>query len=57
MLGAPNWIVPGAEMETTYFPQVDDIVDIAAAEFFPGKQAASRGVRTWSDLDLARGGL
>jgi 2-oxoisovalerate dehydrogenase E1 component len=57
VLGAPNWIVPGAEMEATYFPQADDIVDVATAEFFPTKKGAPRGVRTWSDLDLARRGL
>ncbi|HLJ71253.1 MAG TPA: thiamine pyrophosphate-dependent enzyme [Roseiarcus sp.] len=56
ILGAPNWIVPGAEMESTYFPQADDIVD-AAAEFFPERKLARRGVRNWSDLDLARLGL
>eukprot|EP01030_Chromulinospumella_sphaerica_P023851 gene23851-23906_t len=28
VLGAPNWIVPGAEMETTYFPQSHDIIEI-----------------------------
>jgi 2-oxoisovalerate dehydrogenase E1 component len=57
VLGAPNWIVPGAEMETTYFPQVDDIVDVVTADFFPAKKGERRSVRTWSDLDLARGGL
>ncbi|HEV3043704.1 MAG TPA: thiamine pyrophosphate-dependent enzyme [Roseiarcus sp.] len=57
VLGAPNWIVPGAEMETTYFPQVDDIVDVVACEFFPETKAARRGLRNWSDLDLARAAL
>lgn len=57
VLGAPNWIVPGAEMETTYFPQVEDIVDIVAGEFFPEKKANRRGVRDWDDLDLARRAL
>ncbi len=57
VLGAPNWIVPGAEMETTYFPQAEDIMDVVNSEFFPEKKAAPRGVRTWSDLDLARSGL
>lgn len=30
VLGAPNWIVPGAEMEDTYFPQAADVVAAAA---------------------------
>jgi len=30
VLGAPNWIVPGAEMEDTYFPQSADVVAAAA---------------------------
>jgi 2-oxoisovalerate dehydrogenase E1 component len=54
VLGSPNWIVPGAEMESTYFPQVEDILDIVTGEFFPEKKANRRGVRNWSDLDLAR---
>jgi 2-oxoisovalerate dehydrogenase E1 component len=54
VLGAPNWIVPGAEMETTYFPQAEDIIDIVAGEFFPERKINRRGVRNWSDLDLAR---
>jgi len=54
VLGSPNWIVPGAEMETTYFPQVDDIIDIVTSEFFPEKKVNKRGVRNWNDLDLAR---
>ncbi len=27
VLGTPNWIVPGAEMEQSYFPNSDDILD------------------------------
>ena len=34
VLGSPNWIVPGAEMELTYFPQAHDIVDIVRGELF-----------------------
>lgn len=56
VLGSPNWIVPGAEMEKTYFPQVDDILDVVLLEFF-GRQSNRRGVRTWNDLDLARRAL
>lgn len=57
VLGAPNWIVPGAEMETTYFPQAHDIVDIVTGEFFPARRANARGLRHWDDLALARTGL
>jgi 2-oxoisovalerate dehydrogenase E1 component len=54
VLGSPNWIVPGAEMETTYFPQCEDILDIVTGEFFPEKKGNRRGVRNWNDLELAR---
>ena len=54
VLGSPNWIVPGAEMESTYFPQAHDIIDIVTSEFYPEKKSNRRGVRTWDDLDLAR---
>ncbi|GGD98592.1 pyruvate dehydrogenase E1 subunit beta [Aureimonas endophytica] len=54
VLGSPNWIVPGAEMETTYFPQVGDIIDIVTGEFYPEKKSNRRGVRVWDDLELAR---
>jgi 2-oxoisovalerate dehydrogenase E1 component len=57
VLGAPNWIVPGAEMEMSYFPQDHDIVDIVASEFFPEKGHNFRGLRNWDDRDLARRGL
>lgn len=57
VLGSPNWIVPGADMETTYFPQAHDIMDVVTTDFFPGKRSNQRGVRTWDDLDLARRAL
>ena len=57
VLGSPNWIVPGAEMETSYFPQVDDIVEIVTAQFHPEKHSNRRGIRTWDDRELARKGL
>ena len=57
VLGCPNWIVPGADMETTYFPQAHDIIDIVAGEFFPEKRVNRRGVRTWDDLEMAQAGL
>ena len=33
VLGAPNWIVPGAEMEDTYFVSAQDIIDVVASEW------------------------
>ena len=57
VLGAPNWIVPGADMEATYFPQADDIIGIVTAEMFPQVRANRRGLRDWDDLALARRGL
>ena len=57
VLGSPNWIVPGADMESTYFPQVDDILDIVTGEFFPRKKSNRRGIRDWDDRDLARRAL
>lgn len=54
VLGSPNWIVPGADMESTYFPQADDILDIVTGEFFPEKKTNRRGVRNWDDRELAR---
>lgn len=57
VLGAPNWIVPGAEMETSYFPQADDIIEIVTSQFHPGKHSNRRGIRNWDDRALARNGL
>ena len=57
VLGCPNWIVPGADMEITYFPQAHDIIDIVTGEFFPDKRTNRRGVRSWDDLALAKAGL
>ena len=57
VLGSPNWIVPGADMESTYFPQADDIVDVVCCELIPDKRINRRGLRGWDDLDLARRGL
>jgi 2-oxoisovalerate dehydrogenase E1 component len=44
-------------METTYFPQAHDIIDVVTGEFFPSKRTNKRGVRSWDDLDLARQAL
>ena len=57
VLGSPNWIVPGADMESTYFPQADDIIQIVTAEMYPDKHTNRHGVRNWDDLDLARKAL
>ena len=57
VLGSPNWIVPGAEMETSYFPQADDIIEIVTSQFHPDKHSNRRGIRNWDDRDLARNGL
>ncbi len=57
VLGSPNWIVPGAEMESTYFPQAADIVDVVRGELFAELGYNRRGVRNWDDRELARLGL
>lgn len=57
VLGSPNWIVPGADMESTYFPQTDDIIDVICGELIPEKKSNLRGVRAWDDLELARNSL
>ncbi|WP_306120091.1 MULTISPECIES: alpha-ketoacid dehydrogenase subunit alpha/beta [unclassified Roseitalea] len=57
VLGAPNWIVPGADMETTYFPQAHDIVEAVTGAFHPERKVNRRGVRSWDALDLARRGI
>ena len=57
VLGSPNWIVPGAEMETTYFPQAHDIIEIVTSQFYPDTQSNRRGIRNWDDRELARNGL
>jgi 2-oxoisovalerate dehydrogenase E1 component len=47
ILGAPNWITPAAEMETEFFPQVDDLLDVVHEEFVPlaGYQPRESGRR------------
>jgi len=57
VLGSPNWIVPGAEMESTYFPQAHDIIDVVRGELLAEPGYNRRGVRNWDDLALARLGL
>jgi len=57
VLGAPNWIVPGAEMESTYFPQAHDIVDIVSREFYPEHAGVANSLRQWDDKAMALRGL
>ena len=57
VLGSPNWIVPGAEMESTYFPQANDIIDVVTGEFYPELAADRTSIRQWDDQELARRGL
>ena len=57
VLGCPNWIVPGADMEDSYFPQLGDIIDVVTGDFFPQKKSNRRGIRNWDDRELARRAL
>lgn len=57
VLGSPNWIVPGADMESTYFPQAHDIEDAVLTDLMGVTGHNRRGVRDWDDLDLAKQGL
>ncbi len=57
VLGSPNWIVPGADMEDTYFPQVDDIIDAVTGDFFNERRINRRGFRTWDPIDLSSAAL
>lgn len=57
VLGAPNWIVPGGDLETTFFPQTCDIIDVVTAELFPDRRSNRGGHRNRDDQELARIGL
>ena len=57
VLGAPNWIVPGAEMEASYFVQRDDIISRIARDFYPDAGIEQHSHRNWDDRELARRGL
>ena len=58
VIGAPNWIAPGADMEKTYSPQSDDILDSVFRDFFPEKRVNKKGLRKdWNFLDLAKKGF
>ena len=57
VLGAPNWIAPGADMEDKYAPQEHDICDAVLGEFFADKRINRRGVRNWDIAGMAKRGL
>ncbi|MEE2775108.1 MAG: thiamine pyrophosphate-dependent enzyme [Pseudomonadota bacterium] len=57
VLGAPNWIAPGAEMEETYSPQANDIIEATLKNFFPEKRANRRGMRDWDLSKLSKRGI
>ena len=57
VLGSPNWIVPGAEMESTYFPQAPTSSTSSAPSSSARSGYNRRGVRNWDDRELARLGL
>ena len=55
VLGSPNWIVPGADMEQTYFPQADDIVDIVCRRDVSGQGAQSAAACATGTISRWRG--
>ena len=57
VLGAPNWIVPGAEMESTYFVQAADIIDVVTQQFYPECGVGPSGLQRADTDVLARRGL
>ena len=47
-----------SDMEKTYSPQSEDILDLVFRDFFPEKRINKRGLRKdWDFLDLAKKGL
>ncbi|MDE0695632.1 MAG: hypothetical protein OXH76_07335, partial [Boseongicola sp.] len=57
VLGSPNWIVPGADLEHGYFPQPFDIEDAILTDLMGVSGHDRKGSRRWDDLALARSGL
>ena len=57
VLGAPNWIAPGADMEDSYSPQPYDICDTIFNEFFSEKRRNRRSKRGWDIIDMAKRGI
>ena len=56
-LGAPNWIAPGADMEETYTPQAQDVLDAVLSNFFPEKRINKFGIRNWDISKLSKDGI
>ena len=57
VLGAPNWIAPGADMEDSYAPQPHDICDAIFGDFFAEMRVNRRGLRDWDIVDMAKRGI
>ena len=48
----------GADMEKTYSPQLEDILDSVFRDFFPEKRVNKKGLRKdWNFLELAKKGF
>ncbi len=57
VLGSPNWIVPGADLEHGYFPQPVDIEDVILTDLMGDAKHSRKGSRGWHDMVFARSGL
>lgn len=57
LLGSPNWIVPSAELEETYFPQAADILDLIHDRLLPLAGYTPSGTQRPNRIHLARRGL
>ena len=57
ILGAPNWIAPGADMEDKYAPQEHDICDAVLGGFFADRRINRRGVRDGDIVGMAKRGI
>ena len=57
VLGAPNWIAPGADMEKHYSPQSHDICNAIFSDFFSEKRINRRGGRGWDIVNMAKRGF
>jgi 2-oxoisovalerate dehydrogenase E1 component len=54
VLGAPNWIVPGAELEASYFPQAADIVAVVRSELMLKQETNPLGLTDWDRPERGR---
>ncbi len=57
VLGAPNWIAPGADMEEYYSPQSNDICNSIFHDFFSEKRVNSHSNRDWDIVEMASRGI